>query len=205
MMKKILIYGGFIIASILVVVIFVTSTTYTQLAIASLLYPPLAYFAFKHFPSNLRKAHTERLTVAIQPANKSKKEGVEIVDIDKRAFLKLIGAAGFSFFLFSILSKRIETLIFGRASLVGLAPLGSTTSNQINSAERQPTDSYKISEIDSGEFTFYGFINKGGGWYIMKEDPGTGSFRYTKGESNFPKNWVGRERLTYDYFHNVFF
>lgn len=204
MKKKILIFGSFIAASMLVAVTFVTSTTYTQLAIATLLYPPLVYFAFKCFPHKSYKTYINKPVIAIQPVTKSKKENVETVDIDKRAFLKLIGAAGFSFFIFSIFAKRAESLLFGKAAESGIAVLEDTTGNKINPAERQPTDGYIISEVDNGEFTFYGFVNKNGGWYIMKENPDTGSFRYTKGESNFPGGWNDRKLLNYDYFHNVF-
>lgn len=204
MRKKILIFGSFIAASMLVAVTFVTSTTYTQLAIATLLYPPLVYFAFKCFPHKSYKTDIDKPVVAIQPVTKSKKENVETVDIDKRAFLKLIGAAGFSFFIFSIFAKRAESLLFGKAVESGVVALEDTAGNKINPTERQPTDGYIISEVDNGEFTFYGFINKNGGWYIMKENPDTGSFRYTKGESNFPGGWNNRKLLNYDYFHNVF-
>lgn len=202
-MKKILTYVIFIIAGLLIVVTFITSTTYTQLAIASLLYPPLAYFAFKFLPLKSQKPIIAPVGAVIggtQPINqKVQREGVEIVDFDKRAFLKLIGATGFSFFLFSLFTRRVEDLILGR-SVAPIAPSNNNTA-------LPPTDStqgYRVSEIDNGEFNYYGFINKDGGWYIMKEDPTVGSFRYAKEESNFTKNWSGRNNLKYEYFHNVF-
>lgn len=205
MRKKILIYGGFIIATILIVVAFVTAKSYNQLAIATLFYPILVYFAFKFFPGNPRKVQIKKPTVVNQPVNNSKKEAVAIADIDKRAFLKMIGGVGLSYFLFSIFTRKVESLLLGKPSGQGTAVLEDKTGKQIDPAERQPTDGYKISEVDNGETTYYGFINKDGAWYIMKENPNTGSFRYARAESNFPGNWAGRERLKYDYFHNVFF
>jgi len=207
-MRKILIYLSFVIASAVIVVLFVTSTTYTQLAVASLLYPPLAYFAFALFPRKIRKAAEMEKSAAVEiqpvlpaPTEIAERGTVDIVDIDKRAFLKLIGAAGLSLFLFSIFSKRAEALFFGRA---GVTALEDPEGNKIYPAERQVTDGYQISEVDDGFIAFYGFINKQGGWYIIKDDQDAGSIRYTKGEANFPGNWANRERLPYDYFHNVF-
>ena len=206
MMKKNLIYIGLLIVCIIgVTAAFITSKTFTQLAIATILYPPLVYFAFKFFPGNPRKVQIKKPTVVIQPVSYSKKEAVAIADIDKRAFLKLIGGVGLSYFLFSIFTRKVENLILGKSMGSGMAVLEDKTGKQIDPAERQPTDGYKISEVDNGETTYYGFIDKDGAWYIMKEDPSTGSFRYARAESNFAGNWAGRERLKYDYFHNVFF
>lgn len=203
--KRNLIYVGLLIVSMIIVTAaFLTSKSFVQLAIATILYPPLVYFAFRFFPGNLKKGQIRKPAVVVQPASNVKKEAVAIADIDKRAFLKLIGGVGFSYFLFSIFTRKVEALFPGKSGVSGEALLKDTTGKPVNPAERQPTDGYKISEVDNGETTYYGFINKDGAWYIMKEDPDTGSFRYAKAESNFPGNWAGRERLKYDYFHNVF-
>lgn len=209
MTKKTLIYIGLLAISIAgVTAAFLTSKTYTQLAIATFLYPPLVYLALKYFPSNPQKVRVkvaiEKPTVEGLPANESKKEAIAIADIDRRAFLKLLGGAGLTYFLFSIFTRKVEALFPGKSGATGEALLKDTTGNPVDPAERQPTDGYKISEVDSGEITYYGFINKDGAWYIMKEDPGGGSFRYARAESNFPGNWAGRERLKYDYFYKVF-
>jgi hypothetical protein len=210
---KILICGLFIMAGILLVVIFITSTTYTQLAIGSLLYPPLIYLFLKAnifssgtvvtttVPIQIPQAQPQPQTIGVPflkaQSDNPEKQNIEIIDIDKRAFLKLIGAAGLSFFIFSAFSKKIEGLISNR-------DIKSTTTNQTNVSAASQTEGYKISEIYSGEFTYYGFVNPEGNWYIMKEDPTAGSFRYFKGVSEFSKNWNNRENLKYDYFHKVF-
>jgi len=149
--------------------------------------------------------------ITVQPTEKvevetakSIREEVGIADIDKRAFLKLIGGVGISLFLFSIFNKKAEGLLFKSLPASGTTSLLDTDGNKINPAERQPMDGYKISEIDDNEITFYGFTDKNGAWLIMREDTDTGSFRYVKGASNFPGNWTNRENLAYDYFHNVF-
>ena len=38
----------------------------------------------------------------------------------------------------------------------------------------------------------------------MREDPTTGSFRYVKGDLNFSNSWAKRDKIKYDYYHNVF-
>lgn len=206
-----MIYSSFITVCVLIVIVFVTSKNYTQLAIASLLYPLLAYITLRFFPLKSRGVATNKPITIIQPVSKLKEEGekmkekVEIVDFDKRAFLKLIGGAGVSFFIFSILAKKIETLLPGRTTGSGVAVLKNATGSEINPAELQPTDGYKISETDNeGESSYYGFINKDGNWYVMKQDSGAGTFRYAKGKLNFPSNWISRENLKYDYFYKVF-
>lgn len=221
----------FVVTSLVVVLIFVSATTYIQLAIATALYLPVVYLAFKVFPrKNRRIIHPKESVIAeIQPSMKSaekamparlaaeragpqvepetttpKTENLKVSDIDKRVFLKLIGGTGLTFLLFSILNKKAEKLLPGIAQPEqGLTLLKDTAGNKIDPAQTHPTDGYIISEMDGGDNTFYGFINKDGAWYIMKEET-TGSFRYSRGNSNFPDFWTKRNDLKYDYFDNVF-
>ena len=140
------------------------------------------------------------------PTQTAEKEQVKtqtnigIADIDKRAFLKIIGASGISFFLISIFGQKIQSLLFGRQDF---SQSPATTGNA-GIATQSPTDGYNISEVDDNIVGYFGYTNKEGGWFIMKGDTDTGSFRYTKGASNFPDNWKNREHLKYDYLHKVF-
>ena len=207
-MRKTLTYSSFATASMAVVGTFLTSRTYTQLGVAVLLFPLLAYFAYRLFVRKTKKAPAIAVQPPVTPAKKvevetakPQREGRGITDIDKRDFLKMIGAAGVSFFLFSIFSKKSGPSLFGNDAE---STLKDSTGNKIDPAERQPTDSYQISEIDDDFIAFYGFTDKDGAWYIMKENPDNGSFRYAKGGLNFNDNWTNRENLKYDYFHNIF-
>ena len=121
-----------------------------------------------------------------------------MVDLDKRTFLKLIGAIGLTFFVSSLFGRRAENLLFqgGATPSDGGQPGGTL--------EGLPDSGYQISEIDESDTAYYGFTRKNGNWLIMKEDPETGSFRYTKNESDFPGNWANRDVLEYDYYHNIF-
>ncbi len=219
-MNKAVNYTGFAIASLGEGAIFLTTTSYVQLAIAILLYFPLTYFAFQLFPrkSNLKYPNTSIDDINRQsiptpnlntPApqiitNTNSEEGVEILDFDKRAFLKLVGASGLAFFVSSLFTKRAENLILGKTDDSKLTTIQNSKGNVINPAEHHPTDSYKISEVDYGVNSFYGFIDRRDGWFIMKEDLNEGTFRYIKGDANFRENWNNRNNLKYEYFNQVF-
>lgn len=157
--------------------------------------------------SSIRKSHhkvpEDRLLIS-RPRKIPKQKVDTISDTNKREFLKLLGATGISFFLFSLFNRRPQNPFFGSP----LGPGGSyptdTEGNKVGFSEKQPTDGYKISEIDDRAIAFYGFTNKDGGWYIMREDSETGSIRYAKGDTAFTNNWANRERITYDYFNNAF-
>jgi hypothetical protein len=208
-MRKSITYSGFALASLVVILVFLTSKTYSQLLIAILLYPPLVYLAFKIFP---KKEVTIEMPLPQQLAQKdevstvkAEREKVDVADIDKRAFLKMIGVAGVSFFLLSLFSRRGPKIPFlGKAVGGDTTQLEDATGNKIDPAQTQPTDGYRISEVDDNVITFYGFIKKGGAWFIMREDTDTGSFRYAKGEKEFSNNWGNREKLNYDYYSNIF-
>ena len=247
MLKLLLIYCSFVIACLVVVVAFMTATTYTQLVVAILLYPMFVYFALKVFPRKARSNPSKKSVTEVPPPVKSaeeaipaylnlnpethpslrgsedhlgsrttesktgrqveaaKRESVGISDIDKRAFLKLIGGTGLAFFLYSIFNKKAEGLFPGMAPAApGLTLLKDTAGNKIDPAQSHPMDGYRISEIDESDISYFGYTNKDGAWFIMKGDTDTGSFRYARGDSNFPGNWTNRENLKYDYFSNIF-
>ena len=208
MMNKTLTYSSFAIVGILMVFTFLTAKTYTQLIIATLVYPIVAFLAFKLFPLN-KKAQPE---ITIQPPAQPKlaeaqvvTEKVEVADIEKRTFLKILGTAGVSFLIFSILGRRIETLLFGRSFDNGIPGLGGMPKDETTSFDLQTAEGFNITEIDDqNATTYYGFTNKHGSWLIMKEQVDDSSFRYAKGDSGFPTNWANRANLKYDYYYNLF-
>lgn len=198
---------SFVMALAVVIATFITAKTYTQLGIAIILYPLLAFFAYKVFADTIWRSPSTKTVTYVHPLLKVaetvedvKKENVGVADIDKRLFLKLIGATGLSFFLISIFGRRVESWLFGQNLGTQPAPSAGKTI----AAAASPTDGYTISETDDSIVGYYGFINKEGAWFIMKRDQDSGSFRYVKGASDFPKNWKNRENLKYDYFYNIF-
>lgn len=218
--RILLTYFSFVISCIVVIVAFMTATTYIQLAVAILLYPVLVFFTYKILPDKWK--HTKLPLQELSPNSTkpekqemptdkqveiSKVENVGISDIDKRVFLKLIGSAGIFLFIFSIFNKKAEGLFFKSlpGSVSGKISLEDIAGNKIDPAQNQPTDGYRISEIDNNNsITYYGFTNKDGAWFVMMADTDTGSFRYSRGNSNFPNSWTNRENLKYDYYANIF-
>lgn len=195
-MRKAFIYIVYIVLAILVFALFLTANNYTQLVAASLLYPLLIYFGFELF---VKKTFFNASEVAIapplsqptttqisQPAQKT----TTSIDFDRRAFLKLIGATGLSFFLFSLVGRKVEPFFFEKPS----EPKSSGS----------PIDDYIISNSDDGEIGYYGFTKDDGSWFIMKDDSNDGTIRYVKGETGFDGNWGKRKNLSYGQFHNVF-
>lgn len=64
-----------------------------------------------------------------------------------------------------------------------------------------PTD--QETNDGDGDIKYYGYQNKHGEWYIMKEDlsPAGGTepitWTYARGDSDYGTNWTGRQALTY--------
>lgn len=205
MTKSLLTYSGFVIVCIGVILAFITATTYTQLVIAVLLYPLLIFFAYRIFSGKAKGLFSSAHRSVAHPVVRQEKKAEAVSDIDKRSFLKLIGATGASFFLISIFGRRVENLLLNNQNIGKNQVFIENPANKANTSTASPTDGYNISEVEDGTVSYYGFINKDGNWFIMKGDNDTGSFRYVKGKSDFPGNWKKRENLKYDYFHEVFF
>lgn len=215
-MIKYITYAGLSASTVILIFAFVTAQSYSQLGIAATFYPLLAFLLLKAFPreSTKQKELVQETPLSPKPvevphsnpipATTDMSSRVDIADIDKRAFLKIIGGAGLTFFLFSLLGKRTQVPFLGKFGTPDHTTIKNADGLQINPAEKQPLDGYQISEIDDSLTAYYGFINKVGHWIIMKQDNESMSFRYAKGNSNFPNSWKDRERLSYDYFYNVF-
>ncbi|MBI2049671.1 hypothetical protein HYT32_02075 [Candidatus Roizmanbacteria bacterium] len=214
MYKILLIYPTFAIALLFVTVAFITSTSFTQLGVAIILYPLLVFFAYKIFKGEslqVRRVYpsehpstTEQHVKSKKKIEDTKEKNIEVTDINKRAFLKIVGATGLSFFLISTFGRTIQSLLSGQTLTQIPTPIGNPQNSQANGPKTSPTDEYKISEVDDDIISFYGFINKNGDWFIMKGDTNSGTFRYAKGTSNFPENWKKRKNLKYDYYDNTF-
>ena len=129
---------------------------------------------------------------------------LEVKDINRRLFLKLIGSAGMSVFFLSLFTRQAQGAFFGSVPGPGTVSLKDTSGTQIDPAKHHPTDGYKVSELDDTTLpAYYGFVHKSGAWYIMKE-ASDGTYRYTKGSSGYSTNWTDRDTLTYGYFDDIF-
>ena len=207
-MTKNLPYVLFIVASMVVVLMFTTTNSFLQLGVATVLYPTLIFLGFMVFPRHAIR--TPRLVMHTAPPipkiqtkmpNSKNPENVVVADIDKRTFIKFLGATGISFLLFSILGRGIEGLVFGGKN--SLTDFNSNPGGTQNPVSGNPTDNYRITEIDENETSYFGFTDNKGQWLIMLQDADGSAFRYAKGHSDFPTNWENRKNLNYDYYYKL--
>ena len=202
-MNKLLTYYSFIVVSVMVVSGFLGARSTPQLISAVLFYPMLVYFLSLVTPKKQKTPITPQI-IAPQEA-KIKIEKPKSYDLNRRAFLKLIGTAGASLFLFSIFTKKTQAAFFGSVPGPGTVAIKDTTGTAIDPAEKGPTDGYAISQLDAdGSPAYYGYVNKTGAWYIMKENA-DGSYVYVRGSSGFAAGWATRgTRTDYNTFDQIF-
>jgi hypothetical protein len=211
-MRKAAIYYSFIITFIMALMGFMSAQNVPHLISSVIFFPLALYFWLQVFPQRKRAINLAK--VKVRPQDKTveaqekvlelAEEGeVEGVDHDRRAFLKIIGSAGLSLFMMAIFTKKAEAAFFGSVPGPGTVAIKDASGNLINPAEKQPTDGYEISRIDDSTPSYYGFTNKDGAWFIMKEDS-SGNYTYTAGSSNFTSNWASRASLTYGEYFDVF-
>jgi hypothetical protein len=218
-MKKLLIYYNFIVVSLMIVGGFLGTGSYAQLASAALFFPLAAYFLFLVLPNRskaiifsepqkVKKTKKKKAKTEVLKAKRIEDGGTEKkrIDANRRAFVKLIGSAGVSLFLFSIFTKKAQGAFFGSVPGPGTIALKDTSGALIDPAIKLPTDGYKISEIDDSSPSYYGFVDKDGDWFIMEESS-TGQYKYYKktGDNDtFTVEWPNRGGFTYLYFDSIF-
>ena len=224
-MKKITIYYSFIIISIMTLSAFLKAESTAQIISAVIFFPLFMYFSELVIPKRQKAIIIQPVRLPIKKESilmdkkkgqitkkKDKEEtgqvlGEDEIDIDRRVFLKIIGSAGVGLFFLSIFTKKSHAAFFGSAPTgPGIISIKDTSGALIDPAIKTPTDGYKISEVDdSSSPAYYGFIDKTGAWFIMKEES-SGAYRYTKGDSGFSSNWENRRSssLTYGYFDAIF-
>jgi hypothetical protein len=83
----------------------------------------------------------------------------------------------------------------------GLETLVAETNNKLDVVVGTSAQ-YKISDIDSGTTSYFGFLKADDSWYIMKLTDTEA--RYIKGDTGYTTSWTGRAGLTYDYYNNTF-
>lgn len=60
---------------------------------------------------------------------------------------------------------------------------------------------FSVCDIDEGTTSYYGYVNRAGNWYIMREV--SNAYRYAAGYSDYPTAWSSRSSIGYDYFDNI--
>ncbi len=222
MIKLIVLYNVFAL-TILAFVGFIDAQSFPQLVSSVLFFPLTAYFWRMILPStrhalpkveaqsqplsplatvkkgSKHATKSEKLTPVLEPESVTSGK----FDINRRMFLRLIGSAGVSVFLLSIFTGKADAAFFGSVPGPGTVGVKDSSGTLIDPSEKLPTDGYNITEVDDSIPAYYGYVEKNGAWYIIKEDS-SGAYRYAKGASNFSTSWTGRAALSYDYFNAVF-
>ena len=208
-MKKLLIYYNFIVVSLLVFAGFAGVQDYTQLAASALFYPLFVYFALLVVPTTSKsiKIIKEIEEKGVEPLliRGSTPDSLEAkplpfrLDADRRSFLKIIGSAGVTVFFYALFSNRAEAAFFGSVPGPGTVALKDIAGNKIDPAEKQPTDGYKSARLDDSTPAYYGFINKDGAWFIMREES-DGTYKYQRASSNFLTTGWNIRNTTLQYF-----
>lgn len=214
-------YYGFIVVTIMTISGLVGAKSIPQLISSVIFIPLTGYFVLQVLPKKRRAINIPAIIPEPKKGKQPKKKAINEesgpatklprIDVDKRQFLKLIGSAGLSVFLFSIFAKKTEAAFFGSVPGPGTLAIKDSTGTVIDPAQKQPTDGYRINQMDETSDppnTYFGYINKNGAWFIMRDD-GSGNYRYTKGASSFTNATTGWPKratgdLTYDYFDVIF-
>jgi hypothetical protein len=191
---------------------FLGADTTPQLISAVMFYPLAMYFTLLILPKRNRaivipKAQPSKPVKVVNEERIEKLEKVDDSKLDKerRAFLKAIGTAGMTIFMLSIFTKKAQAAFFGSMPGPGTVALKDIAGNKINPAEKHPTDGYRIAELDDGTPSYYGFINKDGAWFIMRDNNGT--YKYITGSSGFSSAWSGKgdePEINWQYYDTAF-
>ena len=204
--QRAVIYYCFILTTTVVSLSFLSSRNVPQV-VSSLIFSPMAlYFLLLVWPRRKEALLLSEggRTANKQPRFKSLLAPAITLDVDRRNFLKLIGSAGILAVILGLFSRRSGVPRFwGNVDSFESVTLKDTSGNVINPAESSPTEGYNISQIDDSVPAHFGFINKDGAWFIMKECE-DGAFLYAKGEKDFATNWENRAKLKYNFFEEVF-
>lgn len=203
---RLLIFYCLVVTSTLVVAGFMSSQSTPDLVTAIAFSPLAVFFLISIWPQPPKfKLNPSSQRQYTAPTVSGKTRG--LVDENKRDFLKILGTAGLTIFLYNLFFRRDASPLFGNSSSdknsAGHLSLKNAQGEVINPAENSPTAGYYISQIDDGDTSYFGFVNNLGQWYIMRQDIDN-SYRYVKGDKDFDANWSSRTKQSYDYFDNVF-
>lgn len=201
---KPLIYYNFVVVTIMTISGFLGAQSLPQLLSAVLFFPLAVYFLLEVLPRKKRALtipDREPPVIAdrVLPDDTHlipKAVKAQSFDINRRGFVKFIGSAGLALFFLTMFTRKTPGDIFSSAP--------GSQSAQIDPAVAHPTDGYTIARIDDSTPSYYGFLNKDGAWFIMREE-GDGTYQYARGSSDFVNlGWGVRDTLTYGEFNAAF-
>ena len=69
---------------------------------------------------------------------------------------------------------------------------------------KSPFNEFVLSNEETGTpDNYYGYLSKDGEWVIKHYDNAAGTYKLTKGETDYSTNWTNRAILTYAYFNEL--
>jgi len=125
-------------------------------------------------------------------------------EIDKRKFFKLAAGAGVGVIAAMLLNpQKAGAAFFGSVPGPGTVGIKDSAGDLVDPAIKSPTDGYGIMNVDDDGThpNYYGFVNKDGAWYIVRE-AADGSFSYVKGNSGY--DWSERASESYASYDSTF-
>lgn len=201
---KPLIYYNFIVVTIMTISGFLGAQSLPQLLSAIIFLPLAVYFLLEVLPRKKRALTIPDRELPVI-ADRVLPEDTHIIpkavksqgfDINRRGFVKFMGSAGLALFFLAMFTRKTPGDIFGSAP--------GSQSAQIDPAVAHPTDGYTIARIDDSTPSYYGFLNRVGSWFIMREES-DGTYQYARGKSNFASTgWDARDTLSYEEFNAAF-
>lgn len=186
-----------------------------HVAFVAVLLPPFVHFLWPvgTIAHKIRKrrmmkqeASQEVPAEVVQPVEHVSPDATtEIQEEQRRKFLKLVAGAGVGVFAASILNpKKASAAFFGSVPGAGVIAIKDSNGVKIDPSIKSPTDGFAISHIDAATYpAYYGFVNKDGNWYVMRENP-QNTFQYATGLTLYGTNWTNRSDLTYASFDATF-
>lgn len=133
------------------------------------------------------------------------------LDESKRKFLKLLAGTGLTTVILYLFNpKKAGAAFFGSGGGSGVITLKDTDGNKISPAVNSPTDGFGICDIATVETNnYYGYTDKNGRWYILKENATGNSFQYASRLNNqevvvYSTAWTGKTGLIYGNFKDAF-
>jgi len=153
-MKKLLIYYCLLAVALVVIAGFISARSFTEIASAILFYPMVIYFVSQSIPPK-KKTIIHSKDISPVELKLEGEEKIYISDSNKRAFIKLIGSAGLSLFLFALFTKKAQAAFFGSGGGPGIVALKDTTGTTIDPAKHHPTDESNRRLLFSGLLRIY--------------------------------------------------
>lgn len=209
--KSILFVYSFICSNLILVIDLLSIRRFGNLILVFMLIPIPLSLILEFIKNKKSKIIVDKLCIETEKLDVSDDD--KDIDESKRNFLKLLAGTGVTSFLLYILNpKKINAAFFGNGTGgSGNIYLRDSGGNKIDPAVNSPTDGFGICDIATVDTNnYYGYTDKNGRWYILKENSSGSSYQYASRLNNtsvtdgYATAWSGKSSLTYGNFNDAF-